>query len=267
MPLKGSRRHSRVIPPSSPHSPPLPSPLKLSPLLLPLSQRWHPPVCRAVLVEVEGQIGGGKSLTLCFESGDDCEEIVSALDLAKAQAEESGTLTVPPRVKARADGAVLSAEIFHRRFGFILRMLLDSDTGPVVAQLCHIQGDTSAAGGAGRLVAGVLYVTRRCMIAVPQRYSACACEKTLLKHAQIFELSSVDDVAMIYYPSDVGMEVRMRPREAPGEEVPFRHSGRFWFGTKDDVGVKVASKVKSTRPTPLPQTSPIPKPHLRCPAK
>ena len=199
--------------------------------------------CRAVLVEVEGQIGGGKAVTLSFGTGDDCEEVVTSLDRAHAMAEG---IKGPGRVKVRADGAVLSAEIFYRRFGFILRSMHDGG-GPMLSQLCHIQ----EGGDAGRLVAGVVYLTRRCLIAVPQRYSACACEKTLLKHALIFELASVDDVALILYPSDVGMEVRMikeEERQEGGvriEGMVQRDGARFWFGARDDSGTQIATKVWS----------------------
>ena len=144
-------------------------------------------VNRAMLIEVEGSLGGGKAVTLCFETGEDCEEFVSALDRAVANAgnagEGGGNSGGGSRVKARADGAVLSPGIFHRRFAFILGPLLDADS-PVVSQLCHLQD-----GENGRMVAAVVYLTRRSLIAVPQRYSACACEKTLRKHALIHSVT------------------------------------------------------------------------------
>ncbi len=211
----------------------------------------------ALTVEVNGLLGGRKaklanaesgaakqSVTFDFISAEDMEESVCALDKALAAACSGSMSSEDSRIKARNHGVILSAQLFQRRFAFLLRSLSDED-GSLLAQPCHAESDQSA-----QQLPGIAYLSKRCLVFLPQRYSMCSCEDSLRKHSQIFRLLRTH-VARVFLPSDVGMEIQPAQRQPnqqpdsapttePSNDEENEQSGdsparlRLWFGSHGD---------------------------------
>jgi hypothetical protein len=171
-----------------------------------------------ITVQTNGVLGGqrakmvatanGKAnqlVTFEFMSAEESEEMVCELDKAVAAASSESGKIEATRMKARNDGAVLSPQLFQLRFGFLVRSLSDED-GSCVSQLCHAESESESDREA-HLVPGVAYLSKRCLVFLPQRYSMCSCEESLRRQSRIFRLRDTS-IALVYSPSDVGINVQ-----------------------------------------------------------